>query len=118
MLAPPVPEPPPGTSAGQASVEFVALLPLLALLLLALVQATLAGYVAWSAGTAAHAGARAAAVGRDPAAAVRRAAPIGGARATLRRDGDTLHVRLPVPSVLPTVAMGTVAGVARLEAQR
>jgi hydroxymethylglutaryl-CoA reductase len=105
-------------SAGQASVELVALLPLLAILLLGLLQATLAGYAAWSASTAARAGARAAAVGRDPAAAVRRAAPIGGARATLRRDGDTLRVRLPIPSVLPAVALGTVGGVAHLEAQR
>jgi hydroxymethylglutaryl-CoA reductase len=117
MPAPPAP-PPTAPSAGQASVELVALLPLLALLLLGLLQATLAGYAAWSASTAARAGARAAAVGKDPAVAVRRAAPIGGARATLRRDGDTLHVRLPVPSVLPAVALGTVGGVAHLEAQR
>jgi hydroxymethylglutaryl-CoA reductase len=102
---------------GQASVELVALLPLLALVALALLQAALAGYAAWSASTAARAGARAAAVGRDPAAAVRRSAPIGGAGATIRRDGDTLHVRLPVPSVLP-VGLGTVGGVAHLEAQR
>lgn len=106
-----------GGTDGQASVEFVALLPLLALLVLALAQATLAGYAAWSVGTAARAGARAAAVGRDPAAAVRRAAPIGGRNARVRRAGDTLHVRLPVPSVLP-MGLGTVGAVAHLEAQR
>lgn len=102
---------------GQGSVEFVALLPLLALLLLALLQGTLAGYAAWSASTAARAGARAAAVGADPAAAVRRSAPIGGATASVERDGDTLRVRLRVPSVLP-LSFGTVGGVAHLESQR
>lgn len=102
---------------GQGSVEFVALLPLLALLAMALLQAGLAGFSAWSASTAARAGARAAAVGRDPGAAVRRAAPIGGAAAVVRRDGDTLHVRLPVPSVLP-VRIGSVSAVAHLQAQR
>lgn len=109
--------PQPSTQRGQASVELVALLPLLALLLLALVQAALAGYVAWSASTAARAGARAVAVGRDPTGPVRAAAPIGGARARIRRDGDTLRVRLPVPSVLP-LSLGFVSGAARLEAQR
>lgn len=120
-MSPPAPAIPsrtsPGDEAGQGSVEFVALLPLLALLALALLQAALAGYAAWSAGTAARAGARAAAVGRDPGPAVRRSAPIGGAAATIRRDGDTLHVRLPVPAVLP-FRLGTVDAVARLDAQR
>lgn len=118
-MSPPGPPPPrsPRAEHGQGSVEFVALLPLLALLALALLQGGLAGYAAWSAGTAARAGARAAAVGRDPGTAVRRSAPIGGAAAVVRRDGDTLHVRLPVPSVLP-VRMGSVNAVAHLEAQR
>jgi hypothetical protein len=109
--------PPPSGDVGQGSVEFVALLPLLTLLALALLQAALAGYASWSASTAARAGARAAAVGRDPLPAVRRAAPIGGARATVRRAGDTVRVRLPVPGVLP-VGLGTVLGVAHLEAER
>jgi hypothetical protein len=69
--------------AGQGSVELVALLPVLALLALALLQASAAGYAAWSASTAARAGARAAAVGRDPAPAVGRAAPHGGAEGKL-----------------------------------
>ncbi|WP_036725967.1 TadE/TadG family type IV pilus assembly protein [Patulibacter minatonensis] len=114
----PIPAPHPlADDRGQGSVELVALLPLLALLLLALVQATLAGYAAWSAGTAARAGVRAAAVGRDPVVAVRRAAPIGGRDARIRQDGDTLRVRLRVPSVLP-VSFGTVGGSAHLESQR
>jgi hypothetical protein len=102
---------------GQASVELVALLPLLVLLLLGLVQAVLAGHAAWSATTAARAGARAAAVGRDPAVAVRRSAPVGGSAARVVRDGDTVRVRLPVPSVLP-LSLGTVQGSAHLESQR
>lgn len=121
-MSPPAAASPPSTAspgeAGQGSVELVALLPVLALLALALLQAALAGYAAWSAGTAARAGARAAAVGHDPGPAVRRSAPIGGDAARIRRDGDTLHVRLPVPSVLPVVRLGSVGGVARLEAQR
>lgn len=119
-MSPPRPPRPPRSARGehgQGSVELVALLPLLALLALALLQAGLAGFSAWSASTAARAGARAAAVGRDPGAAVRRSAPIGGAAAVVRRDGDTLHVRLPVPSLLP-VRLGTVSAVAHLEAQR
>jgi hypothetical protein len=116
--APPIPAPNPfADDRGQGSVEFVALLPLLVLLVLALLQATLAGYAAWSAGTAARAGVRAAAVGRDPVAAVRRAAPIGGRDARVRREGDTLRVRLRVPSVLP-VSFGTVGGSAHMESQR
>jgi hypothetical protein len=108
---------PPPADGGQGSVELVALLPLLALLVLGLLQAVLAGYASWSASTAARAGARAAIVGRDPLDAVRRAAPLGGARATVRRDGDTVRVRLPVPGVLP-LGLGTVLGVAHLEAER
>lgn len=102
---------------GQASVELVALLPLLALILLALVQAGLAGYAAWSASTAARAGARAHAVGADVERAVRRAAPIGGSGARVTRDEDVIIVRVRVPSVLP-IAIGTIAGAARFEAQR
>lgn len=102
---------------GQASVELVALLPLLALILLALVQAGLAGYAAWSATTAARAGARAHAIGANVERAVRGAAPLGGSGARITRDDDVITVHVRVPSVLP-IAVGTVAGAARFEAQR
>jgi len=111
-----MPPPSPAGVRGQASVELVALLPLLVLLLLGLLQGALAGYAAWSASTAARAGVRAAAVGRDPAPAVRRAAPIGGRTARVERRADEVVVRLRVPRVLP-VDLGRVAGRARMEPQ-
>jgi Flp pilus assembly protein TadG len=56
---------------GQAAVELVAVLPLVAALLAALWQVALVGYTEWAAGAAARAAARADAVGADPAAAAR-----------------------------------------------
>lgn len=106
-----------GRERGQSSVELVALLPILAVLLLGLIQASLAGFAAWSVATAARAGARAVAVGKDPRPAVRGAAPIGGAGARIERRGDTLRVHLPIPAVLP-VSLGFVSSDARFEAQR
>ena len=65
---------------GQAAVELVAVLPLLAALLAGLWQAALVGEAAWSAASAARAAARAAAVGGS-AAARRPRPPPGSARA-------------------------------------
>jgi hypothetical protein len=56
---------------GQASVELVAVLPLVAALLVALWQLALVGYAEWAASAAARAAARADAVGSDPARAAR-----------------------------------------------
>jgi len=56
---------------GQASVELVAMLPLIAALLAALWQLALVGYAEWAASAAARAAARADAVGTDPARAAR-----------------------------------------------
>jgi hypothetical protein len=61
--------------AGQAAVELVALLPVIALVLLAAWQAVLAGHAAWAAAAAARAAARAAAVGASPQMAARRHLP-------------------------------------------
>ena len=70
------------TQRGQASVELVALLPLVVALLAGLWQAAVAGHAAWAAAGAAQAAARAVAVGADArAAARRRLAPAAGARA-------------------------------------
>lgn len=99
---------------GQASVELVALLPLLAVLVLALWQATLAGGTVWLAGSAARAAARAAALGADPAGAARRALP--GAFAhdlEVRRGADgTVQVRVEIPAAIPGLHLGTVTQLA------
>ncbi len=85
---------------GQASIELLGALP--ALLLMALVgwQLVLAGHASWLAANAARVGARAQAVGGDPAAAARGALPAHlrrGARVSGDEDGHvTVRVRLPV----------------------
>ncbi|MBJ7332619.1 MAG: hypothetical protein JHC95_22175, partial [Solirubrobacteraceae bacterium] len=61
--------------AGTATVEFVALLPLIVVLALGAWQALVAGQAAWLSGGAAGAAARAVAVGTDPKAAARGALP-------------------------------------------
>jgi hypothetical protein len=103
---------------GQASVELVALLPLLALVGLLLWQAVVAGQAMWLAGAAAREAARARAVGDDPAAAAGRVLP-GRLRQGLRvqRDGDGVALRLVVPSVVGPRDLGTVRARARMEPQ-
>ena len=64
-----------GSEAGQATVELVALLPVLVALLAGLWQAALAGNAFWAATTAASAAARAHAVGADPGQAARSRLP-------------------------------------------
>src|SRR3954452_892251 len=56
---------------GQAAVEFVAVLPLVAALLAGLWQMAVFAHTAWSASSAAHAAARAEAVGLSPGRAAR-----------------------------------------------
>lgn len=87
---------------GQASVELVGLLPLIAVLVVLAWQAVVAGQAVWLAGTAARAAARAEAVGGDPAAAARATLPPGlhrGLRTTTETDG-AVRVRLRIPSVI------------------
>lgn len=93
---------------GQASVELVAVLPLIAVLLLAAWQGAVAGQAWWLAAAAARAGARADAAGRDPAAAARRALP-GGRRTRLRvHVGEhEIVARLPIPGVAGVARLGT-----------
>ena len=96
---------------GQATVEFVALLPLAIAGLLAAWQVVLAGHTAWSAHAAARAVARAHEVGADERAAARRALPRSLERrftiADADRDGRAV-VRVRVPSVLPGLRLGAV----------
>lgn len=100
---------------GTASVELVAVVPLLLLAVLVAAQIGAAGYAAWSAGTAARAGARAAVVEREPGAVARRALP------ALLRDGaevserDGVAVRVVVPRIVPGMPSLTLAARAALE---
>jgi hypothetical protein len=85
---------------GQASVELVAVLPVLALLAALAIQLAIVGWGLWTSANAARAGARAEHVGGDPRAAARSAVP-----RVLRRgfevSGAPLEVSLRVPSLLP-----------------
>ncbi|HEY6636396.1 MAG TPA: hypothetical protein VIZ61_01820 [Solirubrobacterales bacterium] len=103
-------------SSGQASVEFVAVLPALAVCLILAGQAVAAGWALWSAGVAARAGARAALVGGDPETTARRVLP-GSLRggAVIRAD-DGVRVRVRVPALVPGVQLPFVAASSSLDA--
>src|SRR5829696_8721390 len=79
---------------GQAAVELVALLPLLALLAAGGWQLAVAGHAAWAADAAARAAARAAATGGDARAAARAALP------ARLEDGMTVEEAALLPLVL------------------
>ncbi len=106
---------------GQATVELVALLPALVVLVLAAAQVVAAAH-AWSlAGGAARAGARAAEVGAPFEAAARAVLPAGHAaraRVVATGDGRRVRVALRVPRVLPFVPQATVAAEAPLIGER
>jgi hypothetical protein len=105
---------------GQASVELVALLPLVGLLAALLWQALLAGATVWLSGGAARAAARAAAVGADPVAAARAVLPPRlerGLRVRLEPDGAVALV-LRVPAAIGPGTIAPVTVRARFEAQR
>ena len=103
-----------GSEAGQASVELVALLPILVALLFASWQGVVAGQAWWLAAGAARAGARADLVGADPLAAARRELP-GGLRGRLsvRRSGGAVVVRLGIPAIAGLGRLGTATARAR-----
>ncbi|MBS1868931.1 MAG: pilus assembly protein [Actinobacteria bacterium] len=105
---------------GQASVELVALLPLVGVVVALLWQALLAGETVWLSGSAARAAARAAAVGGDPAAAARAVLPPRlerGLRVQRASDGAVVLV-LRVPAALGRGTLAPVTARARFEAQR
>lgn len=108
------------SESGQASVELVALLPLVAVIGFVLWQAVVAGQAAWLAGSSASAAARASAVGGDARAAA--AAPLP---ATLRRGlrvdkpaNGTVRVRIRVPSVVGVGRLATFTSTAHFVVQR
>jgi pilus assembly protein CpaE len=87
------------SEAGQASVELVAVLPLVLLVGLLLWQLALAAHTAWLCANAARVAARAEAVGRSGRDAARSAVPAGmrdGLRVS-RDSDDRVRVRLAVP---------------------
>jgi len=100
---------------GTASVELVAVVPLLLLAILVAAQIGLAGQALWSAGVAARAGARAALVGRDPARAARRALPEFLRDGARMGDGDVVSVHVAIPRLLPGLPRLTVGAKASLE---
>jgi hypothetical protein len=106
--------------AGQASVELVALLPLVVLVAAVLWQAVVAGQAVWLAGTAARAAARAEAVGADAPTAARRVltpALARTAKVATAEDG-AVTVRLRVPSVLGGGrSLGSISTRARFASQ-
>jgi hypothetical protein len=96
--------------AGQASVEFVALLPLAALIALAIGQLLAAGAARELAGNAAEAGAAAILQGADPVAAARDALPgWSRERAAVRVAGRRVEVRVRPRALLPALAESLVA---------
>ena len=103
-----------GSEQGQASVELVALLPILFAVLLASWQGVVAGQAWWLAAGAARAGARADLVGADPLAAARRELPGGlRGRLTVRRSGGELVVQLGIPAIAGLGSLGTATARAR-----
>jgi hypothetical protein len=101
---------------GTASVEMVAGVPFLLLAVLVAAQIGLAGHALWSAGVAARAGARASLVGRDAAAAARRALPASMRDGAEVDEGDGVSVRVVIPRLLPAMPRLTVGAGAALEA--
>lgn len=105
---------------GQATVELVALLPLLAVLAALLWQAVVAGQAVWFAGSAARAAARASAIGSDARAAARRVLPDRLERGLVvdRERGDQgVRVAIQIPTVVGTAGLGRVSARARLQEQ-
>src|SRR3954454_4833215 len=107
---------------GQATVELVALLPLIAIGLLCCWQVVLVAHTVWSAHAAARSAARAHAVGGDELSAARRSVSGRFVPARVRvgeadEDGR-VPVRVRVPSVLPGVGFGDLTARAGFAPQR
>jgi hypothetical protein len=94
---------------GTASVELVAVVPFLLLAVVAAAQIALAGQALWSAGVAARAGARAAAVGGDAAAAARSALPPSLRQGARVEAAGGVEVRVEVPRLIPSLPSVRVA---------
>ncbi|MEA2149127.1 MAG: hypothetical protein QOD69_957 [Solirubrobacteraceae bacterium] len=106
---------------GQASVELVALLPLVAVLAGSMWQAAVAGQAVWLSGAAARAAARASAIGADPRAAARRVLPgrlEHGLVVTRVRGGEGgVRVAIAIPAIVVGGDLGAVTARAALQDQ-
>jgi Flp pilus assembly protein TadG len=90
---------------GQATLETIALVPVLLIVGLGLMQLLAVGYASVLAGGAAEAGALALAGGADPRAAAQRALPgWSEARTRIAVEGGMVEIRLRPPSVLRALA--------------
>ena len=107
-----------GAQTGQASVEFLGVLPLVVVFGLAAFQVLAVGYASVLAGNAAEAGALALAAGIDPRDGAREALPgWSRARARVEVDGGRVEVHLRPPSPLKVLADGLeVTAAASVEA--
>lgn len=100
---------------GQASVSFVAVVPGLVIVALAMVQFALAGHAALAAANAARAAARASYTGSDPADAARAALPPSfREQAEVSARGDRAEVEVKAPRALPFFPVIDVTGSAQL----
>jgi hypothetical protein len=100
---------------GQASIEFLGVLPAALLVALGGWQLALAGQAVWLSGNAARVGARAQAVGGDPRVAARSALPSYLRRGLVVRDeAGRVTVRVAVPLLLrqwrTPIRVGATAG--------
>jgi hypothetical protein len=106
----------------QATVELVALLPLMAILAALLWQLVVAGQAVWLAGSAARAAARASAIGDDGAAAARRVLPARLQRGLVVRAAPSgadagVRVAIAIPAIVGSGRLTTVSASARLQRQ-
>jgi hypothetical protein len=103
---------------GQATIETLALAPVMVAIGLGILQLLAVGYASVLAGNAAEAGALALAAGSDAGAGAKRSLPgWSRARARVHVEGGRVEVRLRPPSPLRALADGLeVTGTATVEA--
>ena len=97
---------------GQASVELIAIVPALVVLAILAAQLAVAGWALWSAAGSARAGARAAAVGGDAAAAARSALPPALREGSRVETANGVAVRVNAPGLasgMPSVPVSAHA---------